>query len=61
MFAFQFKREIICQVPAFMVSAEEPESVRIPDLKRPKVEYTLQDIQRASINVSVLAHTSMLK
>lgn len=44
MFAFQFKREIICQVPAFMVSAEEPESVRVPDLERPKVEYTLKDI-----------------
>ena len=41
MFAFQFKREIIRQVPAFVVSAKEPESVRVPDLERPKVEHAL--------------------
>ena len=40
-FAFEFEGEIVCQMPALMVSAEEPQSVGIPDLERPEVQYTL--------------------
>jgi predicted nucleic acid-binding protein len=33
--ALELKRKIICQVPALVISAEEEERVRVPNLERP--------------------------
>lgn len=33
--ALQLEGEIVCEMPAFMVSSQEPQGVGIPNLKRP--------------------------
>lgn len=45
--AFQFEGEVICQMPAFVVSTKKPESVGIPYLQRPEVEDALQWSERS--------------
>ena len=41
MLALELKRKVIGQVPALVISAEEEERVRVPNLERPQVEHTL--------------------
>lgn len=41
MLALKLEGEVICKMPAFVISAEQPKGVRIPDLERPEVENTL--------------------
>ena len=35
MFAFKFEGEIVCEMPTFVITAQKPERVGIPDLERP--------------------------
>ena len=39
--ALEFEREVISQMPTFMVSSEEEQSVWIPDFERPQVQHAL--------------------
>lgn len=41
MFALEFEGEIVREMPAFMVSSQQPQGVRIPYLQGPEVEHTL--------------------
>jgi hypothetical protein len=33
--------KVVGQVAAFVIAAQQPESIRIPDLERPEIEYAL--------------------
>jgi hypothetical protein len=33
----QLEREVISQMPALMISSEQPERVWVPDLQRPQI------------------------
>lgn len=41
MLALELEREVVGQMPAFVVSAKQPERVGVPDLQRPQVENAL--------------------
>jgi hypothetical protein len=41
-FTFQLEGKIVCQVSAFMISPQQPETVGIPDLERPEIEDALE-------------------
>jgi len=38
---FKFEREVVGQMSTFVVTAEEEECVRVPDLERPEVQDAL--------------------
>jgi hypothetical protein len=39
--ALELEGEVISQMPALVVSAEEPERIRVPDLQRPQIQNAL--------------------
>lgn len=39
--ALEFEGEVVCQMPALVVSSQQPERVGVPNLERPEVENTL--------------------
>ena len=41
MFAFKFEGKIVRQVPALMISSQQPQSVRVPNLAGPQVQDAL--------------------
>ena len=48
--ALQLESEVVGQVAALVVTTQQPESVGVPDLERPKVEDTL-DLEVTTVNV----------
>lgn len=40
--ALKLEGEVVGQMPAFVVAAQQPEGVWIPDFERPDVQYTLR-------------------
>lgn len=38
---FELECEVVCQMATFVVTTEQPQRVRIPDLQRPQVQYAL--------------------
>lgn len=44
MFTFKLECEIVCQMPALVVSSKQPQSIRIPYLKRPEVQDALLNV-----------------
>jgi len=46
--AFELEREVVGQMATFVVTAQQPERVGVPDFQRPKVENTLQTSAWAS-------------
>lgn len=41
-FALKLECEIVCQMPAFVIPSEQPESVWVPYLERPEVQDALR-------------------
>ena len=39
--AFELECEVVGQMAAFVIASQQPESIRIPDLERPEIEYAL--------------------
>lgn len=60
MLAFELEGEVIGQMPALVVSAEQPERVGVPDLQGPQVQDTLV-LSASARGGSSTCHTSMLK
>jgi beta-lactam-binding protein with PASTA domain len=55
--ALKLECEVISQVPAFVVSAQQPERIRVPDFEGPKVEdalLVLADVRDLSLPFSPL-------
>lgn len=44
MFTFKLECEIVRQMPALVVSSKQPQSIRIPYLKRPEVQDALLNV-----------------
>lgn len=62
MLAFELEGEIVCQMPALMISSQEPQGVGIPNLEGPEVEHTLDYVSATSDTMRDNARlTSMLK
>ena len=62
MFALKLEGEIIRQVSALMVAAEQPQCVRIPDLQRPQIQNALERTSARLNTVNeFIALTSILK
>lgn len=59
MFALEFEGEVVREMPAFMVSSQQPQGVRIPNLQRPKVEHTLAHHQLPPIQSVVRRNTHL--
>ena len=59
---FELEGEIVCQMPALMISSQEPQGVGIPNLEGPEVEHTLDYASATSDTTRDNARlTSMLK
>jgi hypothetical protein len=58
--ALELEGEVISQMPALVVPAEEPERVRVPDLQRPQIQDALRKLACAQLRAATI-HTSMLK
>ena len=41
MFAFQLECEVVCQMPTLVIASQEPEGIRVPNLKGPEIQDTL--------------------
>ena len=39
--AFELECEVVGQMSTFVIASQQPESVRIPNLERPEIEYAL--------------------
>lgn len=58
--ALELECEVVSQVSALVVAAQQPERVGVPDLQRPQVQDTLPTSAIASFPRAIL-HTSILK
>lgn len=62
MLALEFKREVIGQVATFMVAAQQPQGIGIPDLQRPQVQNALCKVSTLlTAGIHRIRPTSMLK
>lgn len=62
----QFEGEVICQMPALVVTSQQPQRIRVPDLQGPEVENTLHKVRPFAPHNPATARkpkelTSMLK
>jgi hypothetical protein len=45
--AFELESEVVGKMAAFMVTAQKPQGIWVPDLERPKVKHTLPGVNNA--------------